>query len=95
MEDLHAASRPPDTNPAALAVVYIVSAYPSAEREHAGQAIGRVKEQLPSTPVVSVFLPGVSIEPEPSARVGNADKAVGSFVEAVQVCLNRQRPETP
>ena len=95
MADLDAAARPPDADPAALAVVYLVSAYPSAERDHAEQAIGRVKEQLPSTPVVSVFLPGVSIQPQSAEQVGNADQAVSSFVEAVQVCLNRLSPGTP
>jgi hypothetical protein len=42
---------------------------------------------------VSVFLPGMSIQPQPLAPVGDADQAVSSFVEAVQVCRARQRAE--
>jgi predicted PurR-regulated permease PerM len=92
MEDLDAGSRPPDANPAAIAIAYLVSAFPSVEREHSAQAADRVRQHLPSARVVSVFLPGVSIQPE-SPRVGNADYAVDSFVEAVQVYLERQRPQ--
>jgi predicted PurR-regulated permease PerM len=94
MEDLDAGSRPPDADPAAIAIAYLVSAFPSAEREHSEQAADRVRQHLPSARVVSVFLPGVSIQRE-SPRVGNDDYAVSSFVEAVQVCLERQRPEAP
>src|SRR5262249_37254322 len=93
IEDLDAGARPPDANPAAISVVYLVSAYPSAEREHSGQTIGRVREQLPGTPVVSVFLPGVSLQPEPASHLDNADRSVSSFVAAVQVCLE-QHPDS-
>jgi hypothetical protein len=37
----------------------------------------------------------MSIQPELAPHIGNADCAVSSFVEAVQVCLERQRPKTP
>lgn len=94
MEDLDAGSRPPDADPAAIAVAYIVSAFPSAEREHSEQTIGRLRAHFPNARVVSVFLPGMSMRPEISADVGNADRAVSSFVEAVQVCLAQQPSET-
>ena len=87
LEDLEAGERPPDANPAAIAAAYVVSAYPSAERERAQQATGRLREDFPNALTVSVFLPGMSIQPELPANVGNADRTVGSFVEAVQVCL--------
>jgi predicted PurR-regulated permease PerM len=95
LEDVDAGSRPPDADPAAVAIAYLVSAFPSAEREHFGQTADRVRQPLPSARVVSVFLPGVSIQPELSPHVENADYAVSSFVEAVQASLERQRPETP
>ena len=95
MEDLDAGSRPPEANPAAIAIVYLVSAYPSAEREHSEQAIGRLREILPNARVVAVFLPGMSIEPGLASHVGNAHRTVSSFVEAVQVRLEQQGPEAP
>jgi len=95
LEDIDAGSRPPDADPAAVAIAYLVSAFPSPEREHFEQTAERVRQQLPSARVVSVFLPGVSIQPELSAQAGNADYAVSSFVEAVQASLKRQGSETP
>jgi predicted PurR-regulated permease PerM len=85
MGDFDAGSRPPDANPAAIAIVYLVSAFPSAERDHSEQAADRVRRHLPSARVVSLFLPGVALQSELSAHVANADYAVSSFVEAVQV----------
>jgi len=94
LEDVDAGSRPPDADPAAVAIAYLVSAFPSAEREHFAQTTDRLRQQLPRARVVSVFLPGVSLQPELSPPVANADYAVSSFVEAVQMSLERQRPET-
>jgi predicted PurR-regulated permease PerM len=91
IEDLEPDARPPDANPAAIAVAYLVSAFPDSERDHSEQTVGRIRQHIPNARVVSVFLPGMSIEPEPSSNVGNPDQAVSSFVEAVQVCLARQR----
>jgi predicted PurR-regulated permease PerM len=95
LEDLDAASRPPDADPAVVALAYLVSAFPSVEREHFEQSADRVRQPLPSAGLVSVFLPGVSIEPELAPHVAQADYAVSSFVEAVQVSLERQRPAPP
>jgi predicted PurR-regulated permease PerM len=93
MEDLDEGARPPDANPAAIAIVYLVSAFPSAEREHAEQTAGRLREIFPDARVVAVFLPGMSIQPGLAPHVGNAHRTVSSFVEAVQVRLERQGAE--
>jgi hypothetical protein len=90
LEDIDAGSRPPDADPAAVAIAYLVSAFPSLERERYEQTADRVRQQLPSARLVSVFLPGVSIRQELSAHPGTSDYAVSSFVEAVQVSLERQ-----
>jgi predicted PurR-regulated permease PerM len=95
LDDLSPGSRPPDAAPGAVAIAYLVSAFPSAEREHFEQTAERVRQQLPGVRIVSVFLPGVAMSAELSAPVVNADHAVSSFVEAVQASLERQRSETP
>jgi predicted PurR-regulated permease PerM len=95
MADLESESRPPDADPAGIAIAYLVSAFPSSEREHSGQIIDRIRQLLPKTRVASLFLAGMSIQPELARDVGNADYAVSSFVEAVRVSLEQQRPETP
>jgi predicted PurR-regulated permease PerM len=93
IEDLNAESRPPGADPAAIAIAYLVSAFPSAERARSEQTKDRLRQHLPNARVVSVFLPGISIQKELSPYVGNADHAVSSFVGAVEVSLERQRPE--
>ena len=87
MEDLDAQSRPPGADPAAISIAYVVSAFPSAAREHSEQTNERIRQHLPNAKVVSVFLPGISIQKELSPHVGNADHAVSSLVEAVELCL--------
>ncbi|HEV3181936.1 MAG TPA: AI-2E family transporter [Steroidobacteraceae bacterium] len=93
IEDLDAESRPPGADPAAIAIAYLVSAFPSAERGRSEQTKDRLRQHLPNARVVSVFLPGISIQKELSPYVGNADHALSSFVDAVEVSLERQRPE--
>jgi len=94
MEDLAAGSRPPDADPAAIAIVYLVSAFPSAERERAEQTTDQLRQLLPNVRTVLVLLPGMSLAPQLSANAGTtADYAVSSFVQALQVCLEKQRPE--
>lgn len=88
MDDFDAGLPLSDANPAATAIVYLVSAFPSAEREHAEQAAAeRVRQNLPGVPVASLFLPGLPIQSAPFPNAVNADYAVNSFVEAVQLPL--------
>jgi predicted PurR-regulated permease PerM len=93
-EDLDEGSRPPDANPAAIAIVYLVSAFPSAERERCEETIKRLREVLAAARIVAVWLPGISMESDVIAHIGSADYAVSSFVEAVESCLERQRAAT-
>ncbi len=95
MQDLEAGSRPPDANPTAVAVVYAVSAFPSAQREHSAQITGRLRQHLPTARVVSVLLPGMSIQPELPTQAGNVDREVSSFVEALELCLNQRAAASP
>jgi len=84
--------RPPETTPDAVAIVYLVSAYPSEERNRADTLVERVRQINPGALVVNVFLPGLAIDPDDTARLGSADHLVTSFVEAVRICLERQSP---
>jgi predicted PurR-regulated permease PerM len=88
MEELDVESRPPGADPAAIAIAYVVSAFPSAERERSEEISDRIRQLLPNAKVVAVFLPGISIQKELSPQVGNADHAVSSFVEAAELCLD-------
>jgi len=93
-EDLEAGSRPPDANPAAIAIAYLVSTFPSEERTHADQTIDRLRQYLPGAKIVTAFLPGMSVQAQFSpAPVGKADGAVNSFVQAVELCIERHSPK--
>jgi hypothetical protein len=81
---------PPGATRDAVAIIYLVSAFPSAEREHASVVAEGVRQRIPDTPIVNVFLPGVSAQPEP-APVGPADHVVTSFVQALQISLERRQ----
>ena len=93
LEDVAPGSRPPNADPAAIAIAYFVSAFPSAEREHFEQSANRIRQQLPSTRIVAVLIPGVSLQLDLAPHAG-ADCTVSSFVEAVQLSVERQAPET-
>jgi hypothetical protein len=82
---------PPEATPGAVAIVYLVSAYPGAERDKSDSVAGRIREILPGSLLVNVFLPDLSGIPESPARQGSCDHAVSSFGEAVRLCLERQQ----
>jgi hypothetical protein len=86
---------PPETTPGAVAIVYLVSAYPSEERDKSDTVAGRVRLLLPGALLVNVFLPGLSVTPETSAYRGASDHAVTSFVEAVRICMEREQQLVP
>lgn len=90
MEDLEEESRPPGANPAAIAIAYLVSAFPGPERERYAQTIDRLRKHLPKARIVTVSLPGISLESNVSPRIGTADHAVSSFVAAVEICQKTQ-----
>lgn len=93
LDDINSGTRPPDADPRAVAIAYLVSAFPSPERAQFEQLANRVRQEFATACVVSVFLPGVSLQSAAEAQAANADYALTSFVEAVQSSLERQRPE--
>ena len=95
LQDVDPGSRPPNADPAAVAIAYFVSAFPSAERGHFEQSANRIRQQLPSARIVAVLLPGVSIQEDLTPHAEAGDCTVSSFVAAVQLSLERQTPETP
>ena len=92
MKDLDAGSRLPDANPAGIAIAYLVSAFPSMEREGSRQITEQLRQYLPGAPIVSVFLPGMSTPALHSPETRNTDYSVSSFAEALS--LAERRPET-
>lgn len=72
-----------------VAIVYLVSAFPSEEREGADDIALDVRRQFGNPCIVTVFLPGISPQSEfPTRTPGNADKAALSFSDALQIALD-------
>jgi predicted PurR-regulated permease PerM len=87
IEDLQAV--PPPNAADAVAIVYIVSAFPSEERSRGDATAEEMRRRLPHACIVAVYLPGMLLQPEGAdAGVGAADKSASSLGHAVQICLD-------
>jgi predicted PurR-regulated permease PerM len=87
---------PPETNAAdAVAIIYIVSAFPGEERGRGEAMAEELRRLFPNACIVAVFLPGMLLQPESVIDgVPGADKAASSLGHAVQICLDMQREPT-
>jgi hypothetical protein len=95
LEDLEKPA-PPEASPASVAAVYLVSAFPSEERENAGTVVQRVRQRLPDVRVISVLLPGMLLQPGSVAdSIQGADRAATSLSQAVQICLHMKSNTEP
>jgi len=83
---------PPEATADGLSMVYLVSAFPSPERDQAETVAALIRRRLPGVCLVTVFLPGVALQSGTSLdSIRGADKAATSFGHAVQICLSRQK----
>jgi predicted PurR-regulated permease PerM len=80
---------PPGADPDGVAMIYVVSAFPSPERRHADSISRQLQELFPGATLIRVFCPGVAAPLEP-AESPNAPATVGSLEEAVQISLSWQ-----
>jgi predicted PurR-regulated permease PerM len=90
LEDLQA-PLPAGASPLGVSLVALVSAFPSEERERGESVADSVRQRFPSARLITVFLPGLLLQPEASTdTIRGADKAATSFGHAVQICLDMQ-----
>lgn len=90
LEDLDAV--PPPNAADAVAIVYVVSAFPSEERGRGEATAQEMRRRFPQACIVSVFLPGMLLQPDGEIdAMRGADKSAGSLGGAVQICLDLQR----
>jgi hypothetical protein len=95
LEDMNASAPPP--NAAGLvSIVYLVSAFPSEERERGDAAAADMRVRFPQACIVAVFLPGMLLQAETGGEldgqsVRGVDKAASSLGHAVQICLDMHR----
>jgi len=80
-----AAGLPPGADPNGVSIVYLVSAFPSPEREHADSVRRQARAMFPYAPLVRVFCPGVAALPDIGESAGHADRLATSLVQAMQM----------
>jgi hypothetical protein len=91
LEDMATVEPPPNAGDA-VAMVYIVSAFPSEERARGEATADELRRRFPHACIVAVFLPGMLLQPEAAIdTVRGADKAASSLGHAVQICLDLHR----
>jgi predicted PurR-regulated permease PerM len=95
MGDVDAGERPPDANPASVGIVYLVSAFPSLERDKSQDAIADLQRHFPNCRVAAMFLPGVLVPTDLSLHTDVTENEVSSFEAAVQLCRVQKGLPTP
>ena len=76
----------------AVAIVYLVSAFPSEERGRGEATAEEMRRRFPRACIVAVFLPGMLLQPESAIDTAcGADKSASSLGHAVQICLDMHR----
>jgi len=84
------AGLPPGADPDGVSVVYLVSAFPSPERDRANALMNQVHDLLPRAHVVRVFFPGVTPQSESDNSASNTEPAVSSLGQAIEICMSWQ-----
>jgi len=82
------ADLPPGAHPDGVSIVYLVSAFPSPERDRGNAIRNRVLELLPHANVMRVSCPGVTVPSVPSTGCTTVDPIASSLGEAIQICLS-------
>ena len=87
LEDL--AAQPPTEATDAVSIVYVVSAFPSEERDRGEATTQETRRRFPKACIVAVFLPGMLLPPDSGIDgLHGADKSASSLGHAVQICLD-------
>jgi hypothetical protein len=82
------AGLPPEADPEGVAAVFLVSAFPSPERERADSISRQLHKLLPQANPIGVFCPGVIDLPEPSNSTGYPGPTARSLGEAIEICVS-------
>lgn len=81
---------PSGADPEGVAMVYLLSAFPCAERSRAEPLIREVHKLLPHAHVVKVFCPGVATSSISGDGAGTGDPTVTTLTQAIEFCAASQ-----
>jgi hypothetical protein len=84
------AGLPPGAHPDGVAIAFLVSAYPSRERERAVSISLQLHELLPQASLIRIFCPGIAALPEPGNSGDHPESTVNSLGKAIEICRSWQ-----
>ena len=94
IEDMSAGTPPEAAE--AVSIVYVVSAFPSEERDRGEATAQDMRRRFPKACIVAVFLPGMLLQPDSGVgSLRGADKSASSLGGAVQICLDMHHAPAP
>jgi hypothetical protein len=82
------AGLPPGADPDGVAIAFLVSAFPSPERERACSINQQLRELLPEANLIRVFCPGVTAPSESGNSTGNPESTASSLGQAIEICMS-------
>jgi predicted PurR-regulated permease PerM len=84
------AGLPHGADPDGVSILYLLSAFPSPERQRTDSISRQVHELFPRALIVRVLCPGVTGLPELAQSAGGADHVASSLMQAIQICESWQ-----
>ena len=81
---------PPGADPDGVSMIYLVSAFPSPERERSEALSAQLRQLFPRAHVVRVFCPGVTRVRGEHSSGASAEPTANSLEHAVALCLSWQ-----
>jgi predicted PurR-regulated permease PerM len=82
------AGLPPGTHSDGVAIAFLVSAYPSSERERGDSISLQLHRLLPQANLVRIFCPGIAAPLEPGNSGDYPESTVNSLGQAIEICMS-------
>ena len=82
------AGLPPGADPDGVAIVFLVSAFPSPERERADSIGQQLHKLLPQANLIRVFCPGVTALSVAGNSTSKPEPIVSSLGQAIEICVS-------
>jgi len=82
---------PAGANSDGVSIVFLISSFPSPERERSEALSNQVRELFPRAHLVRVFCPGVIAVPSDCSTDASAEPPANSLEHAIALCLARQQ----
>jgi predicted PurR-regulated permease PerM len=84
------AGLPPGADPDGVAIAFLVSAFPSPDRERVDSISLQLHELLPQANLIRIFCPGVAALPESGNSGDHPGSTMNSLGQAIEICMSWQ-----